>query len=284
LISDSLGLGTLSVGAPYFNPTFDLSMIPLFALLALGIHSKWKRGKLGDAQRILLLTLVVSAVIAVGLVYGIYSHGKLLTPVAATLGVWIILSSLIDPIDRWRRKLSMPRSVIGMTIAHIGLGLAVISVTTVESFTIERDVAMAPGQQVNVGGWDFRFDGVRPIQGPNYEGTGSSVTVTRNGSPVTVLYPEKREFYVQRQETTQAAIEMHRGSNLFIALGDDLGAGKWSLRFQIRPLVNLVWLGAFIMAVGGAVAASDRRYRLAKVAEPAVAGASSPTRPTEQPG
>jgi len=125
---------------------------------------------------------------------------------------------------------------------------------------------------------------VRPIQGPNYEGTGSSVTVTRNGSPVTVLYPEKREFYVQRQETTQAAIEMHRGSNLFIALGDDLGAGKWSLRFQIRPLVNLVWLGAFIMAVGGAVAASDRRYRLAKVAEPAVAGASSPTRPTEQPG
>jgi cytochrome c-type biogenesis protein CcmF len=285
LISDSLGLGTLSVGAPYFNPTFDLSMVPLFALLAMGIHSKWKRGKLGDAQRILLLTLVVSAVLAVGLVYGIYSHGKLLTPVAATLGVWIILSSLVDPIDRWRRKLSMPRSVIGMTIAHIGLGLAVISITTVESFTIERDVAMAPGQQVNVGGWDFRFDGVRPIQGPNYEGTGSTVTVTRNGSPVTVMYPEKHEYYVQRQETTEAAIEMHRGSNLFIALGDDLGAGKWSLRFQIRPLVNFVWLGAFIMAVGGAVAASDRRYRLAKGAEPAaVAAAGGPTHPTEQPG
>ncbi len=284
LISDSLGLGTLSVGAPYFNPTFDLSMVPLLALLAMGIHAKWKRGRLGDAQRVLLLTLVVAAVIAAGLVYGIYSHGKVLTPVAATLGFWIILSSLIDPIDRWRRKLSMPRSVIGMTIAHIGLGLAVISITTVESFTIERDVAMAPGQQVNVGGWDFRFDGVRPIQGANYEGTGASVTVTRNGSPVTVLYPEKREFYVQRQETTQAAIQMHRGSNLFIALGDDLGAGKWSLRFQIRPLVNLVWLGAFIMAMGGAVAISDRRYRLAKLAEPAEVAGSGTASPTEQPG
>jgi cytochrome c-type biogenesis protein CcmF len=281
MISDALGLGTLSVGPPYFNPTFDLSMVPLLALLAMGIHAKWKRGRLGDAQRVLLLTLVVAAVIGVGLVYGIYSHGKVLTPVAATLGVWIILSSLADPIDRWRRKLSLPRSVLGMTLAHIGLGIAVISITTVESFTIERDVAMAPGQQVNVGGWDFRFDGVRPIQGPNYEGTGSTVTVTRNGAPVTVLYPEKREYYVQRQETTQAAIEMHRGSNLFIALGDNLGAGKWSLRFQIRPLVNFVWLGAFIMAVGGALAASDRRYRLAKVEQPAAAGAAGPT---EQPG
>jgi cytochrome c-type biogenesis protein CcmF len=287
LISDSLGLGTLSVGTPYFNPTFALSMVPLLALLSIGIHAKWKRGRLGDAKRVVLITLVVSAVIGAGLFYGIYGKGKLLTPVAATLGTWIILSSLVDPIDRWRRQLSLPRAVIGMTIAHIGLGLAVISVAAVESFTIERDVAMAPGEQVNVGGWDFRFQGVRPIQGANYDGTGSTVVVTRNGAPVTVLYPEKHEYYVQRQETTQAAIQMHRGSNLFIALGDDLGAGKWSLRFQIRPLVNFIWLGAFIMAVGGGLAASDRRYRLAKVAELApaagAAGAAGAAA-TEQPG
>ena len=282
LIADSLHLGALSVGTPYFNPTFDLSMVPLLALLSLGIHASWKRGKLGDAKRTLLMTLVAAAVIAIGIVYGIYSNGKLLTPIAATLGVWIILSSLVDPIDRLRRHLSLPRSVIGMTIAHLGLGLFVISLTTVESFTVERDVAMAPGEQVNVGGWDFRFDGVKPIEGPNYDGVGSTVTVTRKGQPVTVLYPEKRQFWVQHQETTEAAIEMHRGSNLFIALGDDLGAGKWSVRFQIRPLVNFIWLGAFIMAVGGAVALSDRRYRLARSTESSPAGSAGTA--TEQAG
>ena len=91
--------------------------------------------------------------------------------------------------------------------------------------------------------------------------------VTRHGSPLTVLYPEKRQYYVQHTTTTEAAIEMHYGSNLLVALGEDLGAGKWSIRIQMRPLVNLVWLAAFIMAVGGGIALSDRRYRTAKTVE-----------------
>ncbi len=280
MISDSLHLGTLSVGTPYFNPTFALSMVPLLALLSLGVHANWKRGRLGGAVRTLLITLIVAAVIAVGLVYGIYSNGKLLTPVAATLGVWIIITSFVDPLDRWRRKLSLPRSLIGMTIAHVALGVFVISLTTVESFTVERDVALARGEQAKVGGWEFRFDGVKPLEGPNYDGVTGTVVVTRNGAPVAVMYPQKRQYWVQHQETTEAAIEMHRGSNLFVALGDDLGAGKWSVRFQIRPLVNFIWLAAFFMAVGGAVAASDRRYRAAK---PAEAPAALPGT-AEQPG
>ena len=282
LISETLHLGTLSVGTPYFNPTFALSMVPLLALLSVGVHANWKRGKLGDAKRTLLITFVVAAVIGLGVVYGIYSKGKLLTPVAATLGVWIIITSFIDPIDRVRRKLSLPRSLIGMTIAHVGLGLFVISLTTVESFTIERDVALARGEQTKIGGYDFRFDGVRNIEGPNYDGVSGTLVVTRNGSPVTVMYPQKRQYWVQHTETTEAAIEMHRGSNVFIALGDDLGAGKWSVRFQIRPLVNFIWLGAFIMAVGGAVAATDRRYRQAKAVQTSAATASGAA--TEQPG
>ena len=282
LISETLHLGTLSVGTPYFNPTFALSMVPLLALLSVGVHANWKRGKLGDAKRTLLITFVVAAVIGLGVVYGIYSKGKLLTPVAATLGVWIIITSFIDPIDRVRRKLSLPRSLIGMTIAHVGLGLFVISLTTVESFTIERDVALARGEQTKIGGYEFRFDGVRNIEGPNYDGVSGTLVVTRNGSPVTVMYPQKRQYWVQHTETTEAAIEMHRGSNVFIALGDDLGAGKWSVRFQIRPLVNFIWLGAFIMAVGGAVAATDRRYRQAKAVQTSAATASGAA--TEQPG
>jgi cytochrome c-type biogenesis protein CcmF len=262
LIADSLGLGTLSVGTPYFNPTFMLSMLPLLALLSLGIQASWKRGRLSAAKRTLLTTLVVAAIAGVILVYGVYSNGKVLSPVASTLGFWIILTSLIDPIDRVRRRLSLSRSIIGMTVAHIGLGMFVLSVTAVESFTLERDVALGQGEQTTVGNYEFRFQGVKPIEGANYNGVQGTVVITRHGAPTSVVYPQKRQYWVQRQVTTEAAIEMHHGSNVFVALGDELGAGKWSVRFQIRPLVNFLWLGAFIMAVGGAIAATDSRYRL----------------------
>jgi cytochrome c-type biogenesis protein CcmF len=267
LISDSLGLGTLSVGAPYFNPTFMLSMLPLAALVAFGISANWKRGRLGEKKRMLLTTLVIAIVIACIIVFAIYSGGKVLTPVAATLGIWIILASLVDPIDRIRRKLSLSRAVIGMTVAHIGLGLFVLSLTTVESFTVEHDVSLARGASTTVGPYEFRFDGVKPLEGPNYDGVGGTVVVTRHGAPLTTLYPEKRQYYVQHTTTTEAAIEMHYGSNLLVALGEDLGAGKWSIRIQMRPLVNLVWLAAFIMAVGGGIALSDHRYRIARTAQ-----------------
>jgi len=264
LISDSLNLGTLSVGTPYFNPTFMLSMLPLTALLSVGIHANWKRGRLSDSTRTILITLTIAVTTAVILVYGVYSNGKVLSPVAATLGVWIIISSLIDPIDRMRRKLSLPRSVVGMAVAHVGLGMFVLSVTTVESFTLERDVALGVGQQTTVGNYEFRFQGVEAIEGANYNGVEGTVVVTRHGFPISVVHPQKRQYWVQRQVTTEASIEMHHGSNVFVALGDDLGAGKWSVRFQIRPLVNFLWLGAFIMALGGAIAATDKRYRMAK--------------------
>src|SRR6202046_3588702 len=185
LISDSLGLGTLSVGAPYFNPTFLLSMLPLAALLGIGISANWKVGQLGKKKRVLFTTLAIAAVIACIVVFAIYSGGKVLTPVAATLGVWIIITSLVDPIDRIRRKLSLSRSVIGMTVAHIGLGLFVLSLTTVESFTVEHDVSLARGASTTVGPYEFRFDGVKPLEGPNYDGVGGTVVVTRHGAPLT---------------------------------------------------------------------------------------------------
>jgi cytochrome c-type biogenesis protein CcmF len=195
--------------------------------------------------------------------------------VGAAVGIWIILTSLVDPIDRLWRKLSLPRAVVGMTIAHIGIGIFVLALTTVESFTVEHDVSLAKGDMTSVGAYEFRFDGVKSIEGPNYDGVGGTVVVTRHGAPLTVLYPEKHQYWVQHSVTTEAAIEMHYGSNVLVALGEDLGAGKWSVRIQVRPLVNLVWLAAFIMAVGGGIAASDRRYRLAKTAEaPVMPGAA----------
>src|SRR5215475_990742 len=264
LISDALKLGTLSVGPPYFNPTFMLSMLPLLALLSVGIHANWKRGRLKDSERTLLYSFVAAAVLGCGFVFGLYAHGSLLSAVGATLAIWIVLSSLVDPIDRWRRGLTLPRAVLGMTVAHLGLALAAFALTTVESFTIERDVALAPGATATVGDYEIRFDGVRPVEGPNYDAVGGTLVVTRHGAPVAVMAPQKRRFWVQHQVTSETAIRMHRGNNLLLALGEDLGAGRWSVRIQIRPLVSLVWIAAFIMALGGALAASDRRYRTAR--------------------
>jgi cytochrome c-type biogenesis protein CcmF len=277
LISDALGLGTVSVGPPYFNPTFMLSMLPLLALLSVGIHANWKRGRLKDKQRTLLYTFVAALVLGCGLAFAIWSHGHILTPVGAVLGVWIVLSSLVDPVDRWRRGLTLSRAVLGMTVAHLGLATAVIALTTVQSFTNEQDVALAPGATASVGGYDFRFEGVQPVEGPNYQAMGATVVVTRHGARVAVFKPQKRQYWVQRQVISETAIRMSRGNNILVALGEDLGGGRWSLRIQIRPLVSLVWLAALIMAVGAALAASDRRYRTQKV--PAAAPAAAATEP-----
>ena len=169
-----------------------------------------------------------------------------------------------------------------MTVAHIGLGVFVLAVTTVESFTVERDVAMGVNDKASLGAFEFRFQGVRAEEGPNYDGVVGSVVVTRDGAPVTVMSPAKRNYWVTRSDTTEAAIEMHGGSNVLVALGDSLGAGKWSIRFQVRPLVNFVWLGAGIMALGAGLAASDRRYRLARAQEAAVSAAAPGTAPAAE--
>jgi cytochrome c-type biogenesis protein CcmF len=145
----------------------------------------------------------------------------------------------------------------------------------VQSFTLERDVALAPGASTSAGGYDFRFEGVAPIEGPNYDGVGGTIVVTRGGAQIAVLKPQKRQYWVQHQAITETAIRMSRGSNLLVALGDDLGAGRWSVRIQIRPLVSLIWLAALIMAIGGVTAASDRRYRTARAARSVDAAAAA---------
>jgi cytochrome c-type biogenesis protein CcmF len=133
---------------------------------------------------------------------------------------------------------------------------------------------------VLVSGYEFRFDGVQPMEGPNYDGIRGTLLVTRQGTPVGTFYPEKRHYFVQGVVTTESAIRMTRATNLLLALGDDLGAGRWSVRIQVRPLMSLVWFAALFMAVGGAVAGSDRRYRLATrraaQAAPAAAAAREP--------
>jgi cytochrome c-type biogenesis protein CcmF len=263
LIADTLGQTALSVGSPYFRPTFLLAMVPLLLLLSVGIHANWKRGRLENAWRSLLLTLGVALVLGAAVVFGAFGGRHALAITGIGIGSWMILSSLIDPVDRLRRHLSLSRAVMGMTLAHVGLAVAVIALTCVESYTSERDIALAPGASANVGGYDFKLSGTQPIEGDNYNAIRATVLVSRDGRPIVTLYPESRTFWVQQQTRKVAGIYNRYGTDLFIALGDDLGAGHWSFRAQIRPQITLLWLGPLLMALGGALALSDRRYRVA---------------------
>ena len=266
LIADTFGEKSLSVGPPYFRPTFLLAMVPLMLLLSLGVHANWKRGRLTAAARPLLVTFAIAIVLGAAMVFGVYGGQHALAITGFGIGAWIILSSLVDPVDRLRRRLSLSRAVLGMTLAHIGLGVAVLALTGVESYTSEQDIALGVGESARVGGYDFKLLGTQPVEGPNYSATRATVVVTKAGEPITILYPEARQFWVQQQTRKVAGIYNRHGTDLFIALGDDLGAGRWSLRAQIRPLITLLWLGPLLMALGGALALSDRRYRLARAA------------------
>ncbi|MFM8586623.1 MAG: heme lyase CcmF/NrfE family subunit [Gammaproteobacteria bacterium] len=261
LISDALGLGTLSVGRQYFDPVFLLPTLPLLALAAVGIHSSWKKGRVSDRRAAILISLAVGVLITLVLVLGVWEGAKILTPIGFGVGLWLFFSALVDPIDRWRRGLSWSRGVIGMAIAHAALGLFVVSVTAVESYTRERDLALAVGESGTVGEFEYRLLSLETAEGPNYDALRGEIQVFEHGEPIGLLHPEKRNYWVQRQMMTEAGIDMQWSRDIFAALGEDLGAGRWSVRAQVRPLINYVWFAALLMAIGGVVAATDRRYR-----------------------
>ena len=264
MISDALGQGALSVGPQYFNPTFLLPTLPLLALVSVGMHANWKRGNLSRTQRPVLATLVLAVALALAVWMGAYGTGSLMLPVGLGLGMWIILSSLVDPIDRLRRGLSLSAGVLGMSVAHIGLGMLTLGIAVVQTASIERDSALSVGQSAQLGAYSFRFDGVEPAEGANFNATQAKITVQRDGTDVAVLQPQKRNYWVQRNAMTEASIKTLWNHDLFVAMGEDVGKGSWSLRMQVRPLIQFVWFGAIIMMLGGIIAGLDRRYRQLK--------------------
>jgi cytochrome c-type biogenesis protein CcmF len=260
---------------------FIMPMLLLLALVSAGTFARWKRGALGESRRRLLGSFGLAVVLGLALILGLYGDRSLLGPIGVVLGVWIVISSLVDPVDRVRRGLSVSPAVLGMTMAHIGLGIITIGITTMESRMVERDVALAPGQEATLGDYTFRFEGVESVDGPNYLATRGRVEVIRNGQPDGTLHPERRDYYVQQQNLAEAALGVGWRRDLLATLGEDLGGGTWSLRLQVRPLMRYVWLGAALMAIGGFLATLDRRYRRRREAaeQRAAAPASAPPVP-----
>jgi cytochrome c-type biogenesis protein CcmF len=283
LFMDALGLEKVSVGPPYFAFVFLMPMIPLLALLGSGMHAAWKHARLAHVKRQLLMGLGIALVLAV-LVAWLLADGKdgvggvFSRPLALlgfTAALWLMFSSAREPIARWRAGHSLSAAVLGMSIAHFGVGLFTLGVTGVEGYRVQQDVAMKPGDSVEVGGYGFRFASTRAMNGPNYSAIEGEVIVTRNGKTLTVLRPQKRVYLVQQSPMTEAGISVGWTRDLFVAMGDQLGGDAWSLRIQYKPLIRYIWLGALVMALGGLVATTDRRYRTVRASEgaPAAQGA-----------
>jgi cytochrome c-type biogenesis protein CcmF len=148
-----------------------------------------------------------------------------------------------------------------MVLAHFGVAVFVVGVTLVKGYESEKDVSLRPGESVELGRYAFTLDEITSVPGPNYRAARAKVSVTRDGKPVTVLYPEKRVYTVQEMAMTEAAIDTGLTRDLYVSLGEPVQGGGWLLRVQHKPFIDWIWGGCLIMALGGLLAASDRRYR-----------------------
>ncbi len=266
LIADAMNLGKISVGAPYFELVFPIVMVPLLLVLGVGMHTVWRSTDASALARRLRWPAAIAILVGISLPWFAWGEAGLLTTIGSiiglTTGVWVIGSVLLNPIAQLRGKgPRLTRSMLGMHLAHLGIGMTVIGITVTSSFSIEIDQRIAPGESVTVAGYTFRFDGVQDRTGPNYQAVRGTFTVSRGERQISQMLPEKRIYRVQTSAMTEAGIDVGWTRDLFVALGEPLGDGSWSVRIQYKPMIRFIWLGALVMALGGLVAVSDRRYR-----------------------
>jgi cytochrome c-type biogenesis protein CcmF len=257
-----LKLGTISVGPPYFQLVFLIPVLPLIALLIIGMHSAWKRARIAPLRQRVVTCLIVGALGAIALSFVYTGRVRAMVLIGLLLAIATMASAAWVPFDYRQRRVALPRGALGMAIAHFGVGLFAVGATVASAYQIERDVSLAPGQSANVAGYEFRYVTMRSVEGPNYQAREADVVITdAQGELVTTLHPQKRMYRVQQQPMTEAGIAVSWKRDLFVALGDDLGNGAWSMRLQYKPLIRYLWLGSLLMAFGGLMATTDRRYR-----------------------
>ncbi len=275
LFLDALNLGKISVGPPYFDAVFFPLMAPLAFLMGIGPITNWREASLPDLWTRLRWALGVALVtsLLLPLVMGRWSP---LIAFGLFLALWIVATTVVMAVRRIRNapqsglvaKLrANSASWYGMMLAHLGIAVFIVGVTLVKGYGIEENVTLDNGQSVTVGGYEFTFRGVTPVTGPNYEGLAGKVEMRRNGVLLDTLYPEKRIYNASGSAMTEAAIDAGIFGDRYVSLGEpitDKGvAGAWGVRVYIKPFVDWIWGGCFMMALGGFLAMSDRRYRLA---------------------
>lgn len=272
LIVDALGMGKLSVGPPYFNLVFVPLMAPALFLMGVGPIARWKKASVPELVVRLRWAFVVSVVTAIVLPF-VFGQWKPLVSLGLLLAVWIVTTVFLNLWQRVRvtsgqltmmQKLrTQSRSYYGMQVAHLGVAVFVIGVTMVTGYQSEQDVRMAIGDTIQSGGYQFKFNGVTDVAGPNYLAGRAEIIVSRNGTEIERMYPEKRNYTATGNVMTETAIDTGLFRDLYVSLGEPVSGGAWSVRVYYKPFVDWIWGGAVLMAIGGGLALSDRRYALA---------------------
>jgi cytochrome c-type biogenesis protein CcmF len=289
LALDALGLGKISVGPPYFDTVFMPLMAPAIFLMGIGPMARWKSAELPDLARRLRWAFGVAIAAAVASAW-LAGEVSLVGTLGLLMAFWIVgalathLWEQLRPTgSRWadvpHRLGLIPRAQYGMLLAHLGVAVFCFGVAMVKTHEVERDVKMEVGDSTTVRGNTFTFRGAREIQGPNYVAMQGQIDVTVDGRKVNELRPEKRIYRVQQNPMTEAAIDTGFTRDLYVALGESVDGGSaWIVRVYVKPFIDWIWGGAFMMALGGLLAATDRRYRARKRSEvelPAHVGAAT---------
>ncbi len=260
LIIDALGLGKISVGPPYFSTVFVPVMVPVLFLMAIGPWAGWQTTKIKDLIKRLWIAAVI-ALVAATFVPQIMGEFTLLTAIGFLLSFWVIASGVLQIIRQ--SKVGFPnRSFMGMQIGHMGIAVFVIGVTMVGGYQEEKDVKMSPGESVSVGGYEIKLTAVNPKKGPNYQAMRGNFDLIRDGRLHGIMHPEKRNYDSSSMPMTEAAIDAGILRDIYVSLGEPLDGDAWAVRVYYKPFVGWIWGGCFLMALGGLLAVSDKRYRL----------------------
>ncbi|HIF9092370.1 TPA: heme lyase CcmF/NrfE family subunit [Photobacterium damselae] len=274
LVHKQLGLGSVSIGEPFFNTLFTWLMVPFAFVLGIGPLVRWKRDNISKIKKPLIISAIASVIFAFGSIYLFASIVEPLAVLGMWMAAWIVILHGFELYERATHRHSLVeglgklgRSHWAMVFGHIGLAVSIIGITLVSNYDLERDVRLAPGQSVNVKGYDFYFAGLRDADGPNYDGYVADFKISKNNIMVTTLHAEKRIYTVAGSMMTEAAIDSGITRDLYVAMGEKLGDGAWAVRIYYKPFVNWMWFGALLMAIGGVFAISDKRYRFRKKAQ-----------------
>ncbi len=257
LLLDALAGRKLSVGPPYFNRMFLPLMAVLLLVLGIGILLRWQ----DTPRRWLwqqLWPVVAGSLLCAGLVALFGDEADWPVWLVCGLAAWVILASLRALWQTGLRQLS--RSGWGMHLAHMGLAVCALGVVLSTQFGLERDLRLAPGDTVALGGYTFEFEGSQAYAGPNFRAErGRILVLDRQQKLVALLHPEKRLYQVQQMPMTEAGIDAGLFRDLYVALGEPLEQGAWAVRVQVKPFVRWIWLGGLLMAAGGLLAATRQR-------------------------
>jgi cytochrome c-type biogenesis protein CcmF len=277
IIGDALGIGRVSVGPPYFGFVFPLLMLPVVLLIPFGPMFRWASADWNATWRALrpALILAVVAAIAAKLIF-MQASWRAFIGVAATF--WVGTGIVLYALKRWREAPAGRRytpEMLGMILAHFGLAVFLAGVLITESTSVERDLRFVPNETQQVGGLDFRFVGVKRVQGPNYLADQGTLEVRNGERLVTTLHPQKRQ-YAGQQMQSKSDIDGGVFRDIYVALGEPLGEQAWGVRIYVKPFVRWIWFGGLFMLAGGLTAASDRRFRAKRLAGDATAPIVAP--------